>query len=77
MLDEASSPCMEFLAWNCRGLSRAYAIHSLRGNIRTHYPDVFFLSETKLQPFNATIILNSLVFFFFLMMFHAPPSSFK
>jgi hypothetical protein len=62
---------MKFLAWNCRELSRASAIHSLRGMIRTHFLDVlFFSSKTKLQPLHVTIILNSLGFF---IMLHAPP----
>ena len=65
---------MKFLAWNCRGLSRASAIRSLRGKIRTHSPDVLFLSETKLQPSLATVILNNLGFF---MMLHAPPTGSK
>jgi ribonuclease HI len=65
---------MKILSWNCRGLSRASAIRSLRGKIRTHSPDVLFLSETKLQPSHASVILNSLGFF---MMSHAPPSGSK
>jgi hypothetical protein len=62
---------MNFLAWNCRRLSRAFAIRSLRGKIQNHSLDVLFLSETKLHPSHATVILNSLGFF---MMSHAPPS---
>jgi hypothetical protein len=62
---------MKLLAWNCRGLSRPSAIRSLRGKIRTHSLDVLFLSETKLQPLQSIVILNSLGFF---IMLHAPPS---
>jgi exonuclease III len=65
---------MKLLAWNCRGLSHASAIRSLRGKIRTHSPDVLFLSETKIQPAQSYVILNSLGFF---MMLHAPPSGSK
>jgi exonuclease III len=65
---------MKLLSWNCRGLSRASAIRSLRGKIQIHSPDVFFLSEIKLQPLQSTAILNSLGFF---MMLHAPPSGTK
>lgn len=38
---------MIFFIWNCRGLSRATAIRSLRELIRSHRPDVVFLSEIK------------------------------
>jgi hypothetical protein len=62
---------MMFLAWNCRGLSRAYAIHSLRGKIRKHSSDVLFLSETKTLPSTAVVILNGLGFF---NMAHVSPS---
>jgi hypothetical protein len=65
---------MKILAWNCRGLSRASAIRSLRGKIRSHSPDVLFLSETKLQPLQSSVILNTLGFF---LMLHAPPSGTK
>jgi hypothetical protein len=65
---------MRFLAWNCRGLSRASAVRSLRGKIRNHSPDVLFLSETKMHPNNAVVILNSLGYFH---MLHAPPSGSK
>jgi hypothetical protein len=65
---------MKILAWNCRGLSRASAIRNLRGKIRSHSPDVIFLSETKLQPLQSSVILNSLGFF---LMLHAPPSGTK
>ena len=65
---------MKLLAWNCRGLSRASAIRSLRGKIRMHSPDVLFLSETKAQPSLAVSVLNNLGFS---NMLHAPPSSSK
>ena len=65
---------MKILSWNCRGLSRAFAICSLRDKIRTHSPDVLSLSETKLQPTHVTVILNSLGFF---MMLHTSPSGSK
>ncbi|KAE8124198.1 hypothetical protein FH972_019104 [Carpinus fangiana] len=41
------SPCMKFLAWNCRGLSSASAIRSLRDKIRNHSPDVIFCLKLK------------------------------
>ena len=62
---------MKILAWNCRGLTRASAIRSLRGKIRHHSPNILFLSETKTQTAHATLILNSLGFF---LMSHAPPT---
>jgi hypothetical protein len=65
---------MKFFAWNCRGLSRASAIRSLRGKIRKHSPKVLFLSETKMHPTSASVILNGLGYF---NMTHAPPSSSK
>jgi hypothetical protein len=54
---------MRFLAWNCRGLSRASAIRSLRGKIRKHSPEVIFLSEIKTVPSAAAVILNGLGYF--------------
>ena len=65
---------MKFFAWNCKGLSRPSAIRSLRGKARNHSPDVLFLSETKLHPDNATIILNCLGYF---NMTHVAPSGTK
>jgi hypothetical protein len=65
---------MKILAWNYRGLSRAFATFSLRGKIRSHSPDVLFLSKTKLQPLHSSVILNSLGFY---LMLHAPPSGTK
>ena len=65
---------MKFLAWSCRGLSRPSAIRSLRGKVRNHSPDVLFLSETKLHPDNATVILNCLGYF---KMTHVAPSGSK
>ena len=61
---------MKFLAWNCRGLSHASAIRSLRGKIRNYSPYVIFLSETKLHPSHASVILNRLGYF---NMLHASP----
>jgi len=54
---------MKILAWNCRGLARASTIRSLRAKVRKHSPDIIFLSETKLPPSAACIILNGLGFF--------------
>ena len=65
---------MKLLAWNSRGLSCASAIRSLRGKLRKHSPDIFFLSETKTQTTHAILIMNSLGFFF---MPHAPPTGTK
>jgi hypothetical protein len=61
---------MKLLAWNCRGLSRASAIRSLRGLIRKHSPDILFLSETKTQSATAIVILNTLGYF---LMSHVSP----
>jgi exonuclease III len=38
---------MKVLAWNCRGLARALTNCALWALIRTHRPDLLFLSETK------------------------------
>jgi hypothetical protein len=65
---------MKFLAWNCRDLSHASTIHSLRGKIQNHSPYVLFLFKTKLHPSHASVILNSLDYY---KMSHAPPSSSK
>ena len=65
---------MKLLAWNCRRLSRASAICSLKGKIQKHSSDIIFLSETKTQTTQAIVILNSLGFFF---MSHAPPTGTK
>jgi exonuclease III len=54
---------MKILAWNCRGLARASTIRSLRAS-----PDILFLSETKIQPSAACIILNGLGFFLWSML---------
>jgi hypothetical protein len=62
---------MKVLASNCRGLSRASAIRSLRGKIRNHFPNILFLSKTKMQPSHATTVLG------FFLMSHAPPSGIK
>jgi exonuclease III len=56
---------MKILAWNCRGLARASTIRSLRAKVRKCSPDILFLSETKIQPSAACIILNGLGFFFY------------
>jgi hypothetical protein len=61
---------MKLLAWNCRGLARASTIRSLRAKVRKHSPDILYLSETKIPPSAACIILNGLGFF---LMIHAPP----
>jgi exonuclease III len=65
---------MKLLAWNCRGLARASTIRSLRAKVRKHSPDILCLSETKILPSAACIILNGLGFF---SMVHAPPSGSK
>ena len=57
--------------WNCRGLTRASAICSLKGKLRHHSHDILFLFETKTQTAHAIVILNSLGFF---LMSHAPPT---
>ncbi|GLT45839.1 hypothetical protein SLA2020_196420 [Shorea laevis] len=54
---------MKLLSWNCRGLSRPSAICSLQVLIRDANPDVLFLSETKTDPPQASVILNRLGFY--------------
>jgi hypothetical protein len=63
---------MKLLAWNCRRLTCASAIQSLRVKVKKYFPDVMYLSETKATHAAACIIVNNLVFFFFLMA-HVPP----
>jgi hypothetical protein len=63
---------MKLLAWNCKRLSHASKIRSLRGKIRQHFPYILFLFETK--TVHATVILNSLDYF---LMSHAPPTGYK
>jgi exonuclease III len=65
---------MKILAWNCRGLARASTIRSFREKVRKHSPDFLFLSETKIPPHDACIILNRLGFF---LMAHARPVGIK
>jgi len=62
------------LSENCRGLTQASTIRSLRVLIRKHNPDIIFLSETKIAPFVSALILHQLGF---TLMVHAPPSSSK
>jgi hypothetical protein len=40
---------MKPLAWNCRGLASARAVHALLEVQRQINPDMFFLSETHLD----------------------------
>ena len=54
---------MKILSWNCRGLSRPFAVRHLRLLIRDNSPDVLFLSETKSSPPQVNSILNRLGFF--------------
>lgn len=37
---------MNYLSWNCRGLGNSRAVRSLGDLIRSHKPDIIFLSET-------------------------------
>jgi hypothetical protein len=60
---------MKLLAWNCRGLTCASAVRSLRVKIRKFAPDILFLFETKTNPVVVCSILNSMGFF---LMAHAP-----
>jgi exonuclease III len=62
---------MQFLAWNCIGLTRASAIHSLRVKVQKFSPDVLFISETKTTATAACNNMNSRVFFLWPM---RPPS---
>ncbi len=61
---------MKILAWNCRGLTRASVIRSLRVKVSKYSPDVIYLSETKATPAAVCIIMNNLGFF---LMAHVPP----
>jgi hypothetical protein len=54
---------MKLLAWNCRGLTRASAIRSLRVKVKKYSPDVIYLSETKTDLAVACKIMNDLGFF--------------
>lgn len=65
---------MKILSWNCSGLTRASAIHSLRIKVRKLSPDIVFLTETKTDPTIACTILNTMGFFF---MAHVPPTDSK
>jgi len=55
---------MKLIVWNCRGLARASIIRSLRAKVRKHSLDISYLSETKIPPSAACIILNGLKFFY-------------
>jgi hypothetical protein len=58
---------MKRLAWNCRGLSCAFATRSLRVKISKYSPDIMFLFETKTDPTVACIIMNRLGFLFYFL----------
>jgi hypothetical protein len=55
---------MKLIVWNCRGLARVSTIRSLWAKVRKHSPNILYLSETKIPPSAACIILNGLGFFF-------------
>ena len=46
---------MKILAWNCRGLVSARAVHVLLEIHKRERPDVFFLSETNLGKAKAEV----------------------
>ncbi|XP_059437358.1 uncharacterized protein LOC132170396 [Corylus avellana] len=54
---------MKVLAWNCRGLARSPTIRALRALIRSHRPDLIFLSETKTPSSHFRSSLIGLGFF--------------
>lgn len=39
---------MKLLSWKCRGLGNPTVVRALKKLLKTHYPDVIFLVETKL-----------------------------
>lgn len=49
---------MIFMVWNYRGLGRATTVKSLWELLRTHRPDVLFLSETKLHNHDIALQLG-------------------
>jgi len=61
---------MKLLSWNCRGLTCASVVRSLKVKVRKLYTDVIFLYETKALPFVTSVIMNNLGFF---LMSHVPP----
>lgn len=65
---------MKLLSWNCRGLTCASAVCSLKVKVRKQYTDVIFMYETKASPFVTSVIMNNLGFFF---MSHVPHSGSK
>jgi hypothetical protein len=65
---------MKILAWNCRGLARGPTIRALRALIRTHRPDLLFLSETKVVCTRFQPYLFGLGFSAWL---EVPPSGFQ
>ena len=54
---------MRALAWNCQGACRAPTIRAIRELIRESYPDLVFLSETKLKSTSIDKIKSKLNFF--------------
>jgi hypothetical protein len=53
---------MKILAWNCRGLALAPTIRVLRALIRSHRPDLLFLSETKVSSSRFRFLLHGVGF---------------
>lgn len=53
---------MVVLAWNCRGLGNVNSMGSARDLIDTHHPDIFIITETRMNSGRAEEVANRLHF---------------